>query len=405
MSSTSRAHSPPTPPGSDDDQSRVAKRVKLAEEDDSKEDKVHVPVASTSTLPYGTGLHLAPMVRIGTLPTRLLSLEYGAELVWGPEIVDKAIIGTNRVIDEQTGTIQYLKNNRSIWECHPLEKERLIFQLGSADPDLAVQAALLVQDDVAGIGLNCGCPKPFSISGGMGAALLKVPDKLCEILRRLVSSTKVPIDVKIRLLPSQPDTLTLVSRLIGTGVSNLTVHCRTQDMRSSEPALLHRLREIVDLVKKERPGLPVVANGDCFAEKDRERIMEITGVSSIMIARGAEMNPSCFNPSGMEDPSTVIIPQLLKVALATSNNFQNTKYILNSMNLTSSPSPAPKDRRAEIKQKLNKAKTYGDALEIFGLKEEEVKKESLESLVPRWVERRKGIQGVVLEANGEVSEV
>lgn len=38
------------------------------------------------------------MVRIGTLPTRLLALEYGANLVWGPEIVDKAIIGSVRTV-------------------------------------------------------------------------------------------------------------------------------------------------------------------------------------------------------------------------------------------------------------------------------------------------------------------
>lgn len=74
-----------------------------------------------------------------------------------------------------------MKKDRAIFECHPLEKSRLIFQLGSADPELAVQAALLVVNDVAGIGLNCGCPKPFSISGGMGAALLQTPDKLCDV--------------------------------------------------------------------------------------------------------------------------------------------------------------------------------------------------------------------------------
>ena len=34
-------------------------------------------------LNYRNGLFLAPMVRCGTLPTRLLSLDYGASLVWG----------------------------------------------------------------------------------------------------------------------------------------------------------------------------------------------------------------------------------------------------------------------------------------------------------------------------------
>lgn len=52
-------------------------------------------------LEYNSKLVLAPMVRTGTLPTRLLSLYYGAGLVWSPEIVDRAIIGAKRVVDRK----------------------------------------------------------------------------------------------------------------------------------------------------------------------------------------------------------------------------------------------------------------------------------------------------------------
>lgn len=52
-------------------------------------------------LDYSNKLVLAPMVRTGTLPTRLLSLYYGAGLVWSPEIVDRAIIGAKRVVDRE----------------------------------------------------------------------------------------------------------------------------------------------------------------------------------------------------------------------------------------------------------------------------------------------------------------
>lgn len=52
-------------------------------------------------LEYANKLVLAPMVRTGTLPTRLLSLYYGAGLVWSPEIVDRAIIGAKRVVDRK----------------------------------------------------------------------------------------------------------------------------------------------------------------------------------------------------------------------------------------------------------------------------------------------------------------
>lgn len=53
-------------------------------------------------LDYRNKLVLAPMVRSGTLPARLLSLYYGAGLVWTPEIVDKAIIGAQRSVDRES---------------------------------------------------------------------------------------------------------------------------------------------------------------------------------------------------------------------------------------------------------------------------------------------------------------
>ena len=77
--------------------------------------------------------------------------------------------------------IRYAKGGRAIFETHPIERSRLIFQLGSADPKLAVEAAKVIEQDVAGVGLNCGCPKSFSLQGGMGAALLKEPERLCSV--------------------------------------------------------------------------------------------------------------------------------------------------------------------------------------------------------------------------------
>ena len=104
------------------------------------------------TARYRTGLFLAPMVRIGTLTTRLIALENGAALVWGPEIVDKAMIGANRV-EDAGGVIRYEKAPGSaIWETHPIEKNRLIYQLGSSDPALAVEAAKTVARDVSAFG-------------------------------------------------------------------------------------------------------------------------------------------------------------------------------------------------------------------------------------------------------------
>jgi hypothetical protein len=36
-------------------------------------------------------------------------------------------------------------------------------------------------NDVAAIDINMGCPKPFSLSGGMGAALLSKPELISDV--------------------------------------------------------------------------------------------------------------------------------------------------------------------------------------------------------------------------------
>lgn len=79
-----------------------------------------------------------------------------------------------------------------------LERDRVVLQLGTANAERALRVAKMMENDVAAIDINMGCPKEFSIKGGMGAALLANPDRAKDILRTLVQNTKVPITCKIR---------------------------------------------------------------------------------------------------------------------------------------------------------------------------------------------------------------
>lgn len=162
---------------------------------------------------------------------------------------------------------------------HLIEKPYLIYQIGSSDPELAVQAAKTVMQDVSGIDLNCGCPKPFSTHAGMGAALLTNPDLLCSILTALRNAMppEITVSAKIRLLPSQDDTLKLVERIVNTGVSALTVHCRTRNMREKDRAVIERLKEIVEFVEGTGKGIAVIENGDCTGWEDAQRVRRVTG--------------------------------------------------------------------------------------------------------------------------------
>ncbi|KAJ1660190.1 tRNA-dihydrouridine synthase 2 [Dispira simplex] len=292
---------------------------------------------------------LAPMVRVGTLPMRMLALKYGADLVYTPEIIDKRIIKSQRRVNPTTGIIEYVDGNGTIdLQIHPREKPFVIFQVGTSDPDLALEAALKVASDVSGIDVNCGCPKKFSIQGGMGAALLTDPERLEAILKKLVEYSGLPVTCKIRLLDNDVDTLALVKRIEKTGVKALAVHCRTRSERPRDRGHWDKLKMVAEAVRT----IPVIANGDIFTYDHLVRVKEECGVASAMVARGAMENPSMFSKDGLVN-TKIVAQEYISLAVLVNNRFQNTKYTLMQMyNHTKSPEY----------QRLTRAKNHGDIM-------------------------------------------
>ncbi|KAI9660189.1 MAG: hypothetical protein M1829_006525 [Trizodia sp. TS-e1964] len=289
---------------------------------------------------------LAPMVRSGEMPLRLLSLRYGADLAWGPETVDRSLIGSTRKINPITSAIEFSRfpsnglkkpeldqKESVIYRIHPvLESRRHIFQIGTSSPELAVQAARMIAGDVAGIDVNAGCPKSFSTSGGMGAALLQTPDILCAILEALVKEVGTPfeigISVKIRILDTAEKTEILVRRLCKTGITGLTVHCRTTPMRPRQRALRDQLAMIAGVCKEN--GVACLMNGDVENRDQAIKLIKEYGVDGAMIATAAQSNPSCFRTleEGGILPWREVVKDYLKITLDVQNRWNNTKFLL-----------------------------------------------------------------------------
>ncbi|KAK2786252.1 hypothetical protein FQN53_006806 [Emmonsiellopsis sp. PD_33] len=297
---------------------------------------------------YRNKVVLAPMVRSGELPSRLLALKYGADLVWGPETIDRALIGCTRRINPRNACVEFTRlpsnggrtdkppKESIIYRLDPeRERGRLIFQIGTADPALAVQAATLVAGDVSGIDVNSGCPKPFSTSGGMGAALLQTPDKLVAILEALVEQVGKPfrigISVKIRLLADPEKTRQLVTRLVKTGITGLTVHCRTTPMRPRERAIREQMPMIAEICRDA--GVAVLMNGDVTSRDDAMALMKEYAVDGAMIATSAEANSSCFRAEadGGLAGWREVVHEYVRFALLVENKWGNTKYLLNML--------------------------------------------------------------------------
>jgi len=202
------------------------------------------------------------------------------------------------------------------------EKGKVILQLGTCDPDLALQAAKHVEKDVAAIDVNCGCPKRFSVIGGMGAALLAHPDKIIAILTNLVNNLSIPVTCKIRLLNTYKETIDLVKRIESTGVAAITVHCRRKKESEKVPGHWDVFKLIRDAVK-----IPVIANGDIFCYDDMEKIKKMSNINSFMIARAAQSNPSIFRKEGLL-PKLQIVKEYSKLCAKYDMPYQNAKYAL-----------------------------------------------------------------------------
>ncbi|OXU28909.1 hypothetical protein TSAR_006798 [Trichomalopsis sarcophagae] len=336
--------------------------------------------ASRPRLTYADKLIMAPMVRIGTLPMRLLALEYGADIVYTEELIDWKLLRSVRRVNEVLGTVDYIDRTDGtiVFRTSPTERDRVVLQLGTCDANRALKVAKLVEQDVAGIDVNMGCPKRFSILGGMGAALLKQPEKASEILRTLVGGLSIPVTCKIRVLGNVEDTLKLVDTLVDTGISAITVHGRTVDERPQHPNRSEFIKRVAEHAK-----IPVIANGGSKEIEKRADIFKFkkeTGCSSVMIARAAEWNCSIFREAGML-PMEDVIKSYLKLAVDYDNSPSNTKYCVQNILRELQESPLGKrfldtqtleqicevwglDEYCRTKQKEHRDRGFGGRFEV-----------------------------------------
>lgn len=198
-------------------------------------------MADRVAISYENKAILAPMVRAGTLPLRMLARKYGADICYGEEIIDKSIVACERRETPHLGCVDFVRDNRVVFRTCPAE-ETCVFQMGTADAVTALRAAQMVCRDVSAVDVNMGCPKHFSLSGGMGAALLDKPEVVHDILTTLVRNMDVPVTCKIRVKPQMQDTLDFVKMCESTGIKAIAVHGRQKEERDKHAVRFDEVR-------------------------------------------------------------------------------------------------------------------------------------------------------------------
>uniref|UniRef100_A0A673KX09 tRNA-dihydrouridine(47) synthase [NAD(P)(+)] n=1 Tax=Sinocyclocheilus rhinocerous TaxID=307959 RepID=A0A673KX09_9TELE len=224
-------------------------------------------------------LYLAPLTTCGNLPFRRVCKRFGADITCG-----EMAMCTN-LLQGQTSEWALLKRHAS--------EDLFGVQLEGCFPDTMTRCAELLNQniDVDFVDINSGCPIDLVYKKGGGCGLMTRTSKFEQIVRGMNSVLDVPLTVKIRTGVQQNCSIAhkLIPEMKKWGVSLITLHGRSREQRYTKSADW----EYIDTCSKLAAPVPLFGNGDILSYEDAMKARE-TGVSGIMVARGALIKPWLF---------------------------------------------------------------------------------------------------------------
>lgn len=220
---------------------------------------------------------IAPMAGIGNVSFRKICKKMGAGLIYAEMVSDKGLIYDN----EKTKEMLYVEE----------DEQPITMQVFGGDIWSIVDAAKIIDKycNARIIDINMGCPVPKVVKSDAGAKLLLEPDKIYEIVSRVVENVHKPVTVKMR---SGWDKNTIYAVEIAekcekAGAKAIAIHGRTRTQMYEGLADWNIIKE----VKKAVKTIPVIGNGDIKTPEDAKRMLDETNVDAVMIGRAVLGNP------------------------------------------------------------------------------------------------------------------
>ena len=224
---------------------------------------------------FEKNLFLAPMAGVSDVGFRQVCSNFGAEGCYSEMLSARAMLHNPKKTVLMTIT-------------SPKEKVK-IGQIFGHEPSVMASAVvnpLLDKYDI--IDINMGCPAPKIVKNGEGGALMGNIALAQKIIEECVKVSKKPISVKFRLGKNSDKSLEFGRMCQEAGASYVTLHARTVEQGYSGKADYEAIAKL-----SQSLAIPVVGNGD-VVDKESYKKMLSTGVSGVMIGRGAQGRPWIF---------------------------------------------------------------------------------------------------------------
>lgn len=234
---------------------------------------------------FKTGIFLAPMASVTDVGFRSVCSDFGAELTYSEMVSAKGLYYGS----EKTQELLAFEDNCKV----------KAVQIFGNDPVIMAEIVKGFGTKYDIIDINMGCPAPKVFKNGDGCALMGDIELAREIISACVKVSQVPITVKFRsgIDENHINAIEFAKMCESAGASAITLHPRTREQFYSGKADYELLRRVVQSV-----SIPVIGSGDVVDVQSYMRMKE-TGVSAVMIGRGALGNPAIFSIlSGQNEP-------------------------------------------------------------------------------------------------------
>ena len=262
-------------------------------------------------------LVLAPLAGITDSAFRALARGNGADVVYSEMTSIDAL---------------YYDSKKTLSMLHLSEKEQpAVLQLFGKRPELVKKAVAVVEEaGFAGIDINFGCPARKVVAHEGGITLLRNLNLCRELVQAVCEATKLPVSVKTRVSINKKNSdekitvFDFIAALKGLPVTTLILHGRTYEQGFVGDIDYAAMK----LAKEKFKGI-VIGNGGINSPEDAKKMLDLTGVDGVALARGVCGRPWLFQQTkdflAQGKYKFPTLNQIKKIALAHAKLNYQTK--------------------------------------------------------------------------------